>query len=247
MAFATSWRAVPETSPAPRLAVFTYDRAGLAHVQRCVRLLRAVAERAPDSALLLVTGAPAWPLLGDLPVNADCVKIPACADGGHEDGRAPRLPLPPTETTRLRARLIEEAVLGFTPDVLLVDNAPLGARRELLPVLEAVPWLGTRRVLGLADLPDPPEVVRADWTRQQVYEVLESGYDHILVYGVRAVFDVVDAYGFPESVAAKTRYCGYVSERGTGGDALDLDGVARVAGHLLELAAQRPEVAHVDR
>src|SRR5207302_10602602 len=44
-----------------------------------------------------------------------------------------------------------------------------------------------------------------------IYELLETAYDQILVYGCRHRFDSVRAYDFPAAVAAKTRYCGYIA------------------------------------
>jgi predicted glycosyltransferase len=43
-----------------------------------------------------------------------------------------------------------------------------------------------------------------------VYHTLERYYDAILVYGVPQVMDVITAYHLPASVAARTRYCGYL-------------------------------------
>jgi predicted glycosyltransferase len=67
-------------------------------------------------------------------------------------------------------------------------------------------------VLGLRDIVDAPDVVRRDWTRQGVYDALELLYDRILIYGVREVMDLVEAYALSPAVAAKVRYCGYVTD-----------------------------------
>lgn len=196
----------------PRIAVFTHDTFGLGHVRRCLRILRALAERAPDSALLLVTGSPAVHAAGELPGNADVVKVPTIARTGAEASRPPHLPIPLDDVSRLRRQLIQEAVLTFAPDVFLVDNFPLGSRRELLPTLRELSRRPARVVLGLRDILDAPEVVRADWTRQGAYDVLDRCYDRILVYGMREVLDLAEAYGLAPEVAAKVRYCGYVTE-----------------------------------
>ena len=43
---------------AARIAVFTHDTFGLGHVRRCLHILGSLAESAPDTALLLITGSP---------------------------------------------------------------------------------------------------------------------------------------------------------------------------------------------
>src|SRR6185369_10418676 len=116
-----------ETRP-PRIAIFTHDTFGLGHVRRCLHILRALARRSPDAAILLITGSPAVQLLEGLPGNADWVKIPTIVKTGSRGQGPPHLPVAKAEVAHLRERLIREAVAGFSPDVLLVDNFPLGSQ-----------------------------------------------------------------------------------------------------------------------
>lgn len=203
---------VENTGSGPRIALFTHDTFGLGHVRRCLHFLRGLSERAPDGSCLLVTGSPALHALGTLPPNADYVKIPTIAKTGSKKDQPSHLPLPLAETTLLRSGIIRETILSFGPDVFLVDNFPLGSRDELLPTLKALKETGTRVVLGLRDVLGAPEVVRKDWTRQGMYEVLNRYYDRILVYGAPEIFDVIEAYDLPPALAAKVSYCGYVTE-----------------------------------
>jgi predicted glycosyltransferase len=194
-----------------RIAVFTHDTFGLGHVRRSFHILRALAAAEPEAALLLVTGSPALHALGGLPRSADVVKIPTLARTGAPASRPPHLPLPVPHVTALRQRLVREALRGFRPHVFLVDNFPLGARRELRPILEELRAEPTRTVLGLRDVLDLPETVRTQWTRDGVYRVLEDCYDRILVYGSREILDAGEAYGLSASVRARLRHCGYVT------------------------------------
>ncbi len=225
------------TAGALRIAIYTHDTFGLGHVRRCLHVLRALAERAPDAALLLVTGSPALGALGPLPATADCVKIPTLARTGVAASRPPHLHLPADEVTRLRRRLAHEAVLGFAPDVLLVDNFPLGSRRELRPLLTELETRPTRTVLGLRDVVDLPETVREHWRRDRIYETLERCYDRILVYGMREVFDVANAYALPPGVAEKVRYCGYVTSVAATSRGADVDPEVRALGRPLVVAS----------
>ncbi len=195
-----------------RLAIFTHDAYGLGHVRRCLRIAWALAERAPDSSILLVTGSSAVDVLGSLPPNADHVKIPTVVTSGTQGWRPPTLNVGLAEITFLRERVILETLRTFGPHVLLVDNFPLGSQRELLATVQELRRQSTGIVLGVRDVLDPPESVRRDWTRQGIYDVLERYYDRILVYGIPDVLDVADAYALPLAVAEKVRYCGYVTE-----------------------------------
>jgi predicted glycosyltransferase len=195
----------------PRIALFTHDTYGLGHVRRSLRFVHALAAKVPGAPILLVTGSPVSHPFEGLPAHADWIKIPTVVKTGSPEHRPSHLPISLSETTRLRAGLIREAMLGFSPDVLLVDNFPLGSRRELLPVLRDLRRGRTRVLLGLRDILDMPEVVRADWERQGMVEVLNRYYDEILVYGMREVLDLAQAYAIPPAISRKMRYCGYVA------------------------------------
>lgn len=196
----------------PRIAIFTHDTFGLGHVRRCLHILRALSRRSPDAALLLITGSPAVQLFDALPGNADWVKIPTVVKTGSRGHGPPHLPLPRAEVALLRERLIREAVAGFSPDVLLVDNFPLGSQGELLATLKEARRSSVRTVLGLRDILDAPEVVCKEWTRQGIYDVLDRYYDRILVYGMKEVLDAETAYCLPSRIASRVSYCGYVTE-----------------------------------
>ena len=197
--------------PQPRIAIFTHDTFGLGHVRRCSHIIRSVAAQAPHAAILLITGSPALHSLETLPPNADYIKIPTIAKTGSKGHQPPHLPLPVQEITLLRREMIREAVIAFAPDVLLVDNFPLGSQSELLPTLKELRRLPCRAILGLRDILDDPQKVQKEWTRQGMYEVLDRYYDRILVYGARDVFPVEEAYALPPRIAAKLHYCGYIT------------------------------------
>jgi len=196
----------------PRIAISTHDAYGLGHVRRSLRIIRALARQVPESAILLLTGSPAHEVLKSLPRNADYVKIPTVVTSGAEGAKPPMLPIGLAELTLLREQLILQALRAFVPDVLLVDNFPLGSQRELLASIHELRRHSTRLVLGVRDILDPPERVRNDWSRQGMYEILDRFYDSILVYGTRDVLDVAEAYALPSRIARKVRYCGYVTE-----------------------------------
>jgi predicted glycosyltransferase len=197
-----------------RIALFTHDTFGLGHVKRSLNIIRALAQRVPDAAILLITGCPALHAVKDLPPNADCVKIPTIVKTGSKDSQPPHLSLSVFETTLLRTRIVKETVLAFSPDVFIVDNFPLGSQAELLPVLQALEPLHTKAVLGLRDILDAPDVVQGDWKRQGIYDVLERYYDKILIYGLKSIFDAAKNYALGPCIAKKLRYCGFLTNTG---------------------------------
>ena len=56
-----------------------------------------------------------------------------------------------------------------------------------------------------------PERTISEWKKGRHVEALKHLVDEIWVYGDQSVFDVVEAYQLPESVAEKIRYMGYIS------------------------------------
>jgi predicted glycosyltransferase len=197
-----------------RFAIFTHDAYGLGHVRRSSRILRALAEREPDAALLLITGSPATHLLRELPPNADTLKLPTIITSGVEGTRPSTLNIGVAELASLRGELTRRALEIFEPDVLLVDNFPLGTRHELLPALREMRHRPTRTALGLRDVVDPPEKVQRDWGRDGVYGAIERYYDRVIVYGMREVLDAGTEYNLSPAVVARMTYCGYVTEAG---------------------------------
>lgn len=196
---------------APRILIYGHDTFGLGHLRRNLTIAAGLTRSFPDLSVLLLTGSPVAQNF-EFPDNVDYVKLPAVVKVANEDYRARTLQLQPREIIHMRASLIREAILGFAPDVVLVDHAPLGMKGELVPALEALRgrYPRTRIALGLRDVIDEPERVRSLWESQGMNEVLERLYDAVFVYGSPRVLDLTDAYGLSLKVRAKVRHCGYL-------------------------------------
>jgi predicted glycosyltransferase len=69
---------------------------------------------------------------------------------------------------------------------------------------------GCRLVLGLRDIMDDPHSLAEEWQRKGVNPALQRLYDHVWVYGLRQIYDPISAYGFSDTVAAKTVFTGYL-------------------------------------
>jgi predicted glycosyltransferase len=194
-----------------RLLIYSQDGLGLGHLRRTSAVAGAVSAAVPGTAVLLVADSPAAGFFGAVR-DLDHLKLPSILKVGPGDWRPVSLPVGFGDVQALRRDLLRTAVLGFRPDLLLVDHMPHGAMGELVPALQSLRDTGarTRVVLGLRDILDAPEVVRRRWLAEGAMEAVERYYDRVLVYGRRDVFDLAEQYGFPPAVTDRLHYTGYL-------------------------------------
>jgi len=207
-------RPTPQRSNTPKVLLYSHDTYGLGHLRRNLAIAAHLLRRSQPFSALLLTGSPvvsSWPMPKGLQVQA----LPPVVKTGAEKYKARDGAWSFTEIKTRRESVILDAVIRYRPDVFLVDHAPAGMKGELLNALAFIraEMPATRTVLGLRDIIDSPQTVRSLWREQDVYQLLETAYDHILVYGSRHLFDSVTAYDFPAPIAAKTRFCGYITRR----------------------------------
>jgi predicted glycosyltransferase len=243
----------PGRATSPKFLLYSHDTFGLGNIRRSLLLGELLTAQYPHAAVLLVTGSPVIHAFR-LPDGMDYIKLP-CVDRVQADQYVPRfLTRCPDEVRQTRRAIIERAVLGFDPDLIIVDKRPGGIDGELLPTLEALESAGrrARMVLGVRDILDTPEVTRRALEASGSFDLIDRYYDEVWIYGSRLVFDAVAEYRYPPSVARKTRYCGYLrrsipSRRPSSGPARMLvttggggDGEALVRAYLEGLALQPP-------
>ena len=114
----------------------------------------------------------------------------------------------------MRESLLLATFQYFRPHLVLVDKVPNGIKGELT---KSIAWLKenhpkSKLILGLRDILDDPGHVRKLWERRKFYEVLDNYYDSIWVFGSAKIYDMVEEYDFPESIAQKLNYCGYIMQ-----------------------------------
>lgn len=190
-----------------RVALYSHDAQGLGHVRRNLAIAGALAvsELAPD--ILLLNGTP-YAREFDLPPRTDCLTLPALQkslDGTYTGRFDPPLLL------RVRAEAIGGALAAFDADLLIVDKLPRGAFNELQPALNHRRRSGGRTVLGLRDILDTPTATIWEWQQARANEAIAEHYDAVWVYGDPRVYDPVTQYGFPQAVASKVSYTGYLA------------------------------------
>ena len=199
----------------PKVLLYSHDTFGLGHLRRNMAIAAHLLQRRQSFSALLLTGSPvaeSWPMPAGLQVRA----LPSVVKTGVEEYQARDRSLTLGMVKARREAAILDAIVRYRPDVFLVDHAPAGMKGELLDALEFIrrKMPATRIILGLRDIIDSSEVVRSLWRSQSIYQLLDTMYDRILVYGSRHLFDVTREYDFPPAVAAKTEYCGYIARTG---------------------------------
>ena len=186
---------------------------GLGHMRRNLLLAQALQHSPLRAVVLMVAGAREASLI-TATAGVDCVALPSLWKDGNGQYRARHLDVSLEDLLALRARTAAAALEAFAPDVLIVDNVPRGALRELDLTLEALRLRGrTRLVLGLRDVLDDPVALQGEWTRAQNHEAVRRYYDAVWVYGDPAVYNPVREYSFAPDVATKVRYTGYLDQR----------------------------------
>jgi predicted glycosyltransferase len=199
-----------------KILVYSHDTYGLGNLRRMVGLSEMLLDELADVTLLLMSGSPLVHAFR-LRERMDYIKLPCLTRRASEDYAVKSLCVSLPETIRLRADVLLAAVKNFQPDLVLVDKKPCGLKNELKPSLdylrENLPQ--TKAALVLRDILDAPAVTRTIWQSHDYYDALDRFYESILVMGRPEIFDPRREYAFPESVARKVKFCGYL-RRATG-------------------------------
>lgn len=196
-----------------RIALYSHDTMGLGHKRRNLLIAQTLGCSPLDVDILMISGMGEVNCIQPLP-GIDFVTLPALhktTDGCYQSRR---LELSLREMIELRSQLILTAVKVFQPDVLIVDNVPRGAMRELDPTLQYLRSHGqTRCVLGLRDVLDEPTAVHRDWARAENEAAIRAYYDAVWVYGDPSVYDLGHEYRLSPDIVAKLHYTGYLDSR----------------------------------
>jgi predicted glycosyltransferase len=144
------------------------------------------------------------------PPAADYIKLPSVRKVAAGRYESRYLGLSFAAVRDLRRDILLGAARHFRPRLLVVDNVPRGLKGELAPTLDYLQTTDCRLVLGLRDVVDEPQWVRATWAEDESYEALDRVYDRILVYGEQEIYDLVAEYAFSREAAEKTRFVGYL-------------------------------------
>jgi predicted glycosyltransferase len=196
---------------APKILLYSHDTFGLGNIRRTLLLSQALMEEFPNASILIVTGSPVIHAFR-IPDRIDYIKLPSL-DRISSDSYEPRfLHEWAREVKQTRQGILSTSILGFDPDLMIVDKRPTGVDGELLETLQEMRHQGrsTQLVVGIRDILDEPDRTQLSLRNTRSFEVINDYYDEVWIYGHPAVFDAVKEYAFPQSVAEKTYYCGYL-------------------------------------
>jgi predicted glycosyltransferase len=202
---------VAASASPPKILLYSHDTFGMGNIRRTLLISEELTAHYPGSSILIITGSPMIHAFR-IPEGIDYIKLP-CLDRVDAERYVPRhLTGCPKEVNETRAAILKESILRFDPDLMIVDKRAGGVGGELLPALAAIRGCGrqTKIVLGVRDILDEPERTRKVLAEDGSFGTIDRFYDEVWIYGCRAIFDTVREYGFPESVARKTYYCGYL-------------------------------------
>lgn len=205
---------LPATTPIcrdPKILIYSHDAYGLGNIRRTLLLAETLREEFVDAAILLVTGSPVIHSFR-IPDRVDYIKLP-CLDRVKADTYEPLyLGHHGAVVKQMRQDMLHRSILNFAPDLMIVDKRPGGIDNELVQTLEALHQRKNRPrlVLGVRDILDEPERTRRSLHNSQSFALIDRYYDEVWVYGVPEIFDHLGEYGYPDHIAAKTHYCGYL-------------------------------------
>jgi predicted glycosyltransferase len=197
-----------------RLLVYSHDAYGLGNIRRMLTICEHLLSEIPELSILLISGSPI--LQGfRLPNGLDYIKLPCLKRSSSGEVTVKYLGMGIEETVKLRSQLIFSAAINFKPDLFLVDKKPYGLEKELTDTInyfyQELPE--TKLVILLRDILDSPEVIIAEWQKNDYYTAVKKFYHQVLIVGTPEVFDTIKEYQFPPFVAAKCSYCGYISRK----------------------------------
>ena len=195
----------------PRVLLYSHDTFGLGNIRRTLLLAQEVIDQYPRAAVLLITGSQVIHSFR-IPEGVDYIKLP-CLDRIDAERYESRFLVECSEAVkRTRSAIIEKTVLGFAPNLIIVDKRPAGVDGELADTLKALRTRNfpTRLVLGMRDILDEPRKTRESLKNNRSFEVIRDYYDEVWIYGAQSIFDTVREYGFPDDIARITHYCGYL-------------------------------------
>jgi predicted glycosyltransferase len=189
--------------------MYSHDTYGLGHIRRTLAIASQL--RTPQVNILILTGSP---IVGrfSFPPQIDFVRVPGMIKMTNEEYLPLSIKINARHALRIRQTIITGTAKAFRPHLFIVDKAPLGLKREIIPTLR---WInrchpGTRTILGLRDIMDDAESTRRDWKEKGVYDVLEQYYSEIWVYGNREFYDPICEYNIPEQTSRKIIFTGYI-------------------------------------
>jgi predicted glycosyltransferase len=194
------------------ILMYSHDTYGLGHIRRTMAIASQLRE--PNINILILTGSP---IAGrfSFPEQIDFVRIPGMIKMTNEEYLPLSIKINAQHALDIRKNIITATAKTFQPHLFIVDKEPLGLKKEVLPTLL---WLkrcqpNTQTILGLRDIMDDRDTVRQDWNKKGIYDILDTLYSEIWVYGNREFYDPIEEYAIPACVSRKMVFTGYIPRK----------------------------------
>lgn len=201
-----------DKSPTFNILMYSHDTYGLGHIRRTMAIAEQL--RKSNTNILILTGSP---IAGRLkfPKYVDYVRIPGMIKKANDEYFPLTIRIDPLQAMEIRQSIIMATVKTFLPDLFIVDKEPQGLKKEVLPALE---WIKenlkkTKTILGLRDIMDDSETVKADWNKKNIYSTIENFYSEVWVYGQKNIYNPIQEYDIPESINKKLHFTGYIPRK----------------------------------
>lgn len=193
------------------ILMYSNDYNGLGYTTRSLTIASHLAKNLPDVSILLLTDLP---IIGRLriPRNVDYVHLPEIVFYKKKGLENSEINLELQSILKIRKKITKTAIKTFKPQLIIIEHDPLVLPGEMKHTFSFVrkKMSNTKVVWGFPDIFGEPDEVVKKWAREKVYKVLNKICDEIWIHGDPRVFDQVQEYRFPEEIAQKTFYTGYL-------------------------------------
>ncbi|CAG35348.1 hypothetical protein [Desulfotalea psychrophila] len=191
------------------ILIYAHDGRGLGHASRSIAIGSALRRLAPDAKVLFVSGcAMSGELIADAPL--DWCKLPSYKTmvvDGKSRGIRGESGFTDEALGLLRARQLQSLVEVYRPRIVLVDHAPQGKHRELLPALESEAGQAAHWLLGVRGVVGGVNQTLSDYPAR----IFSRYYKSLLWYGDRAVLGEGHLQTLKDTYGQEAQECGYVS------------------------------------
>lgn len=192
-----------------RILMYSHDTFGLGHLRRCRTIAHALVEDYRGLNILIISGATIAGAF-DYRARVDFVKVPSVIKlrNGEYTSLASHIDL--HDTLKMRRSIIRHTAETFQPDIFIVDKEPMGLKGEVEETLSYLKTQGTKLILGLREVMDAPQLLEAEWKKNNIIEKMDQYYDNIWVYGPPDFYDPLVDMNVPDSVRRKMNFVGFL-------------------------------------
>lgn len=202
----------PWTPSRAQVAIFSPDSFGLGHFRRSMLIAERLLDEPAITTVLLITGSPVAERFPRRP-GIDLVPLPGVTKDHLGRYCSADDDSPIDDVLRRRGAVAAEAIRAYRPAVVLIDHSPTGLDGELKAMLDELAPDRRRPtlVLGMREIIDDVDRVRADWERSGAFEAVADRYDHVLVYGDPTIETTAHELRLDTIARGPVEYVGYVA------------------------------------